>query len=223
MFFITGLPRSRTAWTATFLSTLPSTYCHHDGLRGCRNLDEYAAKIAYGVPAVHVGDCDSALLYCWREVRDIFPEAKWVVLLRPLLEVQESMIRTRPYRGMTREQWQQAIDSLSELNVELNSLRYALNPKEIQVSELSTLEAAYQLCKSIGVTFFDERYEAMQHRKCNAVGVWLNIERYEAMQHRNVQAQLWELDPELEKLRELLEDVAKRRERSRSSVSRDPI
>jgi len=43
-FVVCGLPRSRTAWLANFL-TYDGLYCHHEGLNGCRNLNEYYDKI----------------------------------------------------------------------------------------------------------------------------------------------------------------------------------
>lgn len=43
MFFILGLPRSRTAWLANFMSTDGLT-CMHEGLNGCKSLNEYKSK-----------------------------------------------------------------------------------------------------------------------------------------------------------------------------------
>jgi len=43
-FVVCGLPRSRTAWLANFL-TYDGLYCYHEGLVGCRNLNEYYDKI----------------------------------------------------------------------------------------------------------------------------------------------------------------------------------
>lgn len=44
MFFITGLPRSRTAWFAAFMSA--SGYpCYHEAINGCKSIQEYKDKI----------------------------------------------------------------------------------------------------------------------------------------------------------------------------------
>lgn len=43
-FFITGLPRSRTAWLANFM-TFDGHFCHHEGLDGCHSVSEYKAKL----------------------------------------------------------------------------------------------------------------------------------------------------------------------------------
>jgi len=44
-FFVFGLPRSRTAWLSVFLSQ-SGIYCHHEGINGCKSMDEYKEKIA---------------------------------------------------------------------------------------------------------------------------------------------------------------------------------
>ena len=50
-FFVVGLPRSRTAWFSVFLSH-DGRYCHHEGLNGCKSVQEYRDKIG--------GDGDSS-------------------------------------------------------------------------------------------------------------------------------------------------------------------
>lgn len=44
MFFITGLPRSRTAWFSAFM-TASGYHCLHEGINGCRTIDEYKEKV----------------------------------------------------------------------------------------------------------------------------------------------------------------------------------
>lgn len=44
MFFITGLPRSRTAWFAAFM-TASGFPCMHEGMNGCKTIKEYKLKI----------------------------------------------------------------------------------------------------------------------------------------------------------------------------------
>lgn len=43
-FFITGLPRSRTAWFSAFM-TASGYPCLHEGLNGCKSITEYKEKI----------------------------------------------------------------------------------------------------------------------------------------------------------------------------------
>ncbi len=42
-FLILGLPRSRTAWLANFMTT-DDIFCSHEGLNGCHTLQEYKNK-----------------------------------------------------------------------------------------------------------------------------------------------------------------------------------
>jgi hypothetical protein len=46
-FLILGLPRSRTAWLANFL-TYDGLFCYHEGTNGCRSLEEYKNKLTPG-------------------------------------------------------------------------------------------------------------------------------------------------------------------------------
>jgi len=43
-FFVLGLPRSRTAWLANFL-TYDGNFCYHEGLDGCHTIEEYYNKV----------------------------------------------------------------------------------------------------------------------------------------------------------------------------------
>jgi hypothetical protein len=44
-FFITGLPRSRTAWFSAFM-TASGFPCLHEGINNCRTLEEYKYKVS---------------------------------------------------------------------------------------------------------------------------------------------------------------------------------
>lgn len=44
MFFITGLPRSRTAWFSAFM-TASGFPCMHEAINGCKTLSEYKEKV----------------------------------------------------------------------------------------------------------------------------------------------------------------------------------
>jgi len=43
-FFVLGLPRSRTAWFANFL-THDNNFCFHEAINGCRSIAEYRKKL----------------------------------------------------------------------------------------------------------------------------------------------------------------------------------
>lgn len=70
-FFILGLPRSRTAWLANFM-TYNGFYCHHEGLNGCSSMLEYKHKI--------YTDGDSSTGLAMFPFRAMFPTARTVII-----------------------------------------------------------------------------------------------------------------------------------------------
>jgi len=57
-FFITGLPRSRTAWLAAFMSSLDGVLCYHERLKDCADIEEYwRAMSVKGYEFVGNADC----------------------------------------------------------------------------------------------------------------------------------------------------------------------
>ena len=56
-FMILGLPRSRTAWLANFM-TYNDFFCMHEGMRGCKTVDEYLKQFTSGV-----GDSTTAAMF----------------------------------------------------------------------------------------------------------------------------------------------------------------
>jgi len=55
-YFVLGLPRSRTAWLSVFLSQ-SGTYCHHEGINGCKTIGEYRDKM------IECGDSTTGFSY----------------------------------------------------------------------------------------------------------------------------------------------------------------
>ena len=90
-FFITGLPRSRTAWLANLL-THGRSFCLHDGtLRGLPEL--IATMKTLGDSHAVVGDADSGLLFYVEELKQLFPKARWVFVKREPVAAQMSYKR----------------------------------------------------------------------------------------------------------------------------------
>jgi len=80
-FFITGLPRSRTAWLAN-LFTLGGPcgqHCHHDLLGKVESLVEFRRKMNHGAAT---GDSDSGLIWVFRKLREFYPAARWLLIER---------------------------------------------------------------------------------------------------------------------------------------------
>jgi len=70
-FFVLGLPRSRTAWLANFL-TYDDLFCYHEGINGCHSMDEYKQKIE------NCGDSCTGLSLI--DFEPYFPDAKKVII-----------------------------------------------------------------------------------------------------------------------------------------------
>jgi len=71
-FFVIGLPRSRTAWLANFL-TYEDSFCFHEGINGCSTIEEYRDKLGN-----YKGDSNTGLMLF--NFRKYFPKTKVVVI-----------------------------------------------------------------------------------------------------------------------------------------------
>ena len=81
-FFITGLPRSRTAWFSAYLNAHPYVKCWHDGLNGCHDPEAFVQKMKmWGTFSDHrIGNADSGLPLC--NIHQMFPDAPLVIIHR---------------------------------------------------------------------------------------------------------------------------------------------
>lgn len=77
-FFITGLPRSRTAWLANLFTT-GAQVCHHDLLGKVDSLAEFELKLRAAAVA---GDADSGLVWIFPKLRELYPAARWLLIER---------------------------------------------------------------------------------------------------------------------------------------------
>ena len=72
-FFVIGLPRSRTAWLANFL-TYRNRFCYHEAMNGCRSMDEYKTKLGSDK-----GDSSTGLMLI-DDFQSNFPDAKTIII-----------------------------------------------------------------------------------------------------------------------------------------------
>ena len=70
-FFVIGLPRSRTAWLANFLTH--EKHCFHEGLDDCYNIDQYRQKLGR-----NHGDSSTGLMLL--DMNKEFPDAPKVII-----------------------------------------------------------------------------------------------------------------------------------------------
>lgn len=85
-FIVLGLPRSRTAWLARFL-TYKGHICGHEELRHCRSLDD--VKTWLSMP--DTGSAETSAAPFWRTLLRFSPDVQIVIVRRPVSEVVESL------------------------------------------------------------------------------------------------------------------------------------
>lgn len=86
-FVILGLPRSRTAWLAKFL-TYKGWSCGHEELRHMRGLGDIKAWLSQDF----TGACETAAAPWWRLLVKYRPDVKIVTIRRPVQEVVNSLL-----------------------------------------------------------------------------------------------------------------------------------
>ena len=84
-YFVFGFPCSGTAWLANFL-TWGESFCFHDITHGVESLDEMAATFGR-MKCASVGSADTAGLLVLPKLRQRFPDAKVLFVLRDAAEV----------------------------------------------------------------------------------------------------------------------------------------
>jgi hypothetical protein len=70
-FFVIGLPRSRTAWLANFLTC--DRLCYHEGLDGCYSIGDYQKKLGE-----NNGDSSTGLMLL--EMNTLFPDSPKLII-----------------------------------------------------------------------------------------------------------------------------------------------
>ena len=90
-FFVFGLPRSRTKWLSEFLSP-PGKVTVHDLLQHCTHFSDFTNCFVLGVD----GTVTNGLTIGYKEVRRLFPHAKFVVVRRKLEDSQRSFDKIVP-------------------------------------------------------------------------------------------------------------------------------
>jgi hypothetical protein len=95
-FFITGLPRSRTAWLANLFTT-DRSLCFHEPV-------EAPATLFSCYATVQIGISDSMLVLAYRELARTFPTSRWLYVDRDPNGALASFLQfTRPVVGMREE------------------------------------------------------------------------------------------------------------------------
>lgn len=150
-FVVFSLPRSRSAWLSTFLGA------GHDVGAECTTPEGFAGKVAsLG------GSCETGAAFAWPVIRDLMPDAKFVVVLRDPGPVANSLARF----GLTgylaemmrrREHLERIAELPGVLTVQFDDL-----------SQPDTCEAIWDHC-------MDDKFDPAWFERLNAVNVQVDM------------------------------------------------
>lgn len=123
-FLILALPRSRTAWLSRFTS-YGEWSCGHEEARHMRNLDDVKAWLSQPC----TGTAETSIGQWWRLIPKLAPDARIVVVRRPVGEVLDSLSRVCAFDAPTMAAGLRHLDAkLDQIEVRLKnvlSVRYA--------------------------------------------------------------------------------------------------
>ena len=175
-FFITGLPRSRTAWLANFL-TYNVSFCWHDALSFCKTpqgLWEFLCQQATSSGYDYLGSADSAFVLRVDEMTKCFPEAKWVIVKRSRHEAAVSFWRYfgSTYHEKSPQTWDETVSRFLKLEDALVNTMIAL-PKAVVVDfkELDCTKVIRKVWVHClpNLPFPEERWRMLNTMKVNVI------------------------------------------------------
>ena len=123
-FYITGLPRSRTAWLSVFL-THGNAFCHHEAMNGCHSIEDYQAKMSLsGYDFVGNSDCG---LFLSPELIN----GPLIIIERDIDEVLHSLVKLFPGYDL-----RSYISGIRDQIQQLNGLRIPYNQLNDRLDEI---------------------------------------------------------------------------------------
>lgn len=174
--FITGLPRTRTAWLANFF-TGDGVLVYHDLLADCRKVEDIKFKL-FETPAQILGDSDSGLPLFAKQLVHWYPEAKWLHVDRPLGAAIESYRvafgDVAPYAGVpefTDFALRESFDTLAAANEDLQSVVDPAFYHAVGFSKLNdreSMKAAWDFLLP-GHVFPEHRWKLLRDMRINMI------------------------------------------------------
>lgn len=161
IFFITGLPRSRTKWFADYLSAYPETFCFHEAMCGCRTPDELGMRLK----AIHcrrVGNSDSGLMFS--DFQQTFMGARTLIIERDIEEVEQSLTE---FAGES--DYRPVLELQKSLLHKLHGLRVAFDEVDERLSDIH----AY-----LGIPFDQDIADRFINEKINLENVRVDTASY---------------------------------------------
>lgn len=143
MYFILGLPRSRTTWLAAFLSN-DSTLCYHEKSLEFSNLEDLKTFVM----KEDCGISDTALILHWQWIKSNIPGAKIVVIDRPY----EDAVSSVEAMGIS-------VGSMMEhISKRIEVIKKDTSIPVVRFSSLNKKEVVERLCNYIGIPFNEEKF-----------------------------------------------------------------
>tara|TARA_R110000850_G_scaffold100316_4_gene207513 strand:+ start:1157 stop:1603 length:447 start_codon:yes stop_codon:yes gene_type:complete len=129
-FFITGLPRSRTAWFSAFM-TASGFPCEHELINNCETIEEYKEKVK------DLSDSNTAFAF----VGNPYPERKTLVIHRDDAPHKEFLIN---------------LDGISGLHVNFNDIHNRIEEIFFYLTSSPLNTKVYNKFKMLNITTMEE-------------------------------------------------------------------
>lgn len=155
-FFITGLPRSRTAWLSVLMTT-DDTICFHEPSRDIANLDDLGKKFE-SEQHRYVGVSDSGLGFLASDILERF-KPRTLIVERPIQEVEASL----DAMGFPASNYCEALKA--ELDLVKDGPLVMRVPFQLLGDKRVAMRIFWHLMP--GIPFDEERFEALS---------WMNIQ-----------------------------------------------
>jgi hypothetical protein len=161
-YFITGLPRCRSAWFANWL-TWGDSFCAHDGFYGHASVESFLKALAnQAAPARLIGHSDPANVFFWRQLVEHFPEAKWVVVRR---DPEEAYAASCKAFGDILDR-----SVFEHLCHELDALCEQVKPLEVAFDDLGS---SITVAQYLDVPWDSRRFMQLRHMQVQIEPKWL--------------------------------------------------
>lgn len=176
-YLITGLPRSRTAWLANYL-TVGSSFCYHEGLKDCFDIGDLRMM----KKAPYTGNSDSSAVFFIDEMKALFPNMKIVVIDRNYQDVLNSLEKdyagpytrylvaaTKTSKEYTQNRYPHLLVKFKDINKRLDEItEYCIPSEEITESRKKMLldlkvEVSKNSYEKVGVLVKDKLKELLAY------------------------------------------------------------
>ena len=129
----------KSAFLANYL-TFGDCHCWHDGFDGCDSFEDFKIRMGQGNYRI-IGNSDPACLFFWPKLRETYPDAKWVVIRRPLEDVMISASKALAMRP----------SAVIDMNHRLERLISAIHPECVVDFDDLIPERVMEIARYLGV------------------------------------------------------------------------